>query len=721
MKHTIRLPQVARTAIAAGILCASFFSAFAQQAVNDEEALRQETWRGTIVRAAVPGEGCFQASYPSLTWSRIECTIAPNIPFRPRSGNISQTVGEGNDYAAKVTTGMIKKTTGSFPKVTGVTSETGTLGANDYSLQLNSNFMNTAACDGAGNPPECRAWEQFIYASGYQVAFMQYWLINWSNPCPSGWLTSGNNCYTNSAAVSAPQAPIIQLKTFKLSGSAKKGGTDKLVFAVGTQAYSTTGSDSVVDLATAWTESEFNIFGDGNGSEANFNSGSSLTVKVTVSNGTTNAPTCASGAGTSGETNNLALGICAGTGGTAPYIEFNENTHSETVLYSFCSQPGCTDGELPNGGLIMDSNGNLYGTTFTGGAGGAVCHGGYGCGTVFELNANGVETVLHSFTNNGLDGMQPTGGLIMGPNGNLYGTTEYGGTTYYFSGTVFEISPSGTETVLYSFCSQIGCTDGASPYGELLMDTKGNLYGTTLAGGAYGHGTVFKLSPSGTVTVLYSFCSQTGCPDGSYPNGGLIMDPNGNLYGTTYEGGLSSSCFGGYGCGIVFKLSPDGAYSILHTFANNGTDGANPEAGLIMDKKGNLYGTTEAGGAYGYECGSLGCGTVFKLSPDGTETILHSFGNGTDGFSPISGLVMDAKGNLYGATTVGGASGGGIIFELSRSGTETVLHSFCSQQACTDGEDPYLGRLIMDANGNLYGTTFRGGAYGDGTVFRVTP
>jgi hypothetical protein len=331
MKQMIYLPRIAQIAIAAGVLsAASLSSAFAQEAANDAEARNQEIWREAIVQTEVPTEGCFQASYPSLTWSKVECTIAPNVPFIPRRGHITQTVGDGNDYAAEVTSGLISKTVGSFPKVKGVTSETGLLGANDYSLQLNSNFMNTATCDGAKDPAECLDWEQFVYSSGYEEAFMQYWLINWNKSCPSGWFSYSNDCYTNSAAVSAPLEAITELKTLKLSGAAKKStakkaGIDTLVFTAGKQAYSTTGLDSVVDLATAWTESEFNIIGDGDGSEADFNSGSSVTVKVGVQNGTKNAPKCLSDAGTTGETNNLNLGSCAGTGGGSPYIEFSES------------------------------------------------------------------------------------------------------------------------------------------------------------------------------------------------------------------------------------------------------------------------------------------------------------------------------------------------------------------------------------------------------------
>jgi len=320
----IHLPRIARIVIAAAVFSAASL-AIAQEAADDTEARNQEIWREAIVLTEVPAQGCFEASYPSLAWSKVECVVAPNVPYMPRSGRISQIVGDGNDYAAEVTSGLISKTIGSFPNDSGVKTETGAFGANDYSLQLNSNFMNTAACDGAHDPAKCQDWEQFIYSSGYEVAFMQYWLINWRKTCPSGWFNFESDCYTNSNGVTVPREAITKLKTLQLSASAKKGGFDTLVFTVGTKAYSTTEKDSVVDLATGWTESEFNIFGDGGGSEATFNSGSSVTVKVTVSNGTEDVPTCAAKAGTTGETNNLKLGSCAGTDGSAPYIEFTES------------------------------------------------------------------------------------------------------------------------------------------------------------------------------------------------------------------------------------------------------------------------------------------------------------------------------------------------------------------------------------------------------------
>jgi len=317
---------VIRIAIAAGVLGAGLLSlTVAAPAADHAAAVAQ--WREAIALTSVQTAGCFEASYPSMAWNKVACVEAPDIPFIPRSGRPGAlTVGDGHDYAAEVTSGLIRKTVGSFPKVTGVKSEEGVGGANSYSLQLNSNFMqHNKACNGAKNPPECLAWLQYVYASDYTEAFMQYWLINWDTTCPSGWNSYGGDCYTNSTAVGVPKEVISKLKTLEISGSAVAGGLDTLIMYVGTTAYKTTGRDSVVYLATAWTESEFNIVGDGGGSEANFNSGSSITVKIAVKNGTTNAPVCASNAGTTGETNNLNLGSCSGHSGAKPYIKFTES------------------------------------------------------------------------------------------------------------------------------------------------------------------------------------------------------------------------------------------------------------------------------------------------------------------------------------------------------------------------------------------------------------
>ena len=343
-------------------------------------------------------------------------------------------------------------------------------------------------------------------------------------------------------------------------------------------------------------------------------------------------------------------------------------------------------------------------------------------------------TTLHSFRAGPEDGAEPsTGRLIADGAGNLYGTTFGGGSDQSY-GTIFKMTPTGTETVLHRFNGE----DGAGPEAGLIADAAGNLYGTTKYGGL-NYGTVFKLTlnPDGTYShgILHSFA---GYPiDGTAPDG-LVADAAGNLYGTTTAGG-ASSC-GGFGCGTAFKLTrnPDGTYSetVLYSFIGRsgdgwfgGSDGQYPFSGLIADSGGNLYGTTYYGGGIG--CEPYGCGTVFRLTPnpDGSysESVLHSFSGGSDGAAPYAGLLADTGGNLYGTTSTGGgavvcSAGCGTVFKLTVNpdGTysESVLHSFAGG---SDGEAPYAD-LIADAAGNLYGTTSAGGVVDAfGTVFVLRP
>jgi hypothetical protein len=288
-----------------------------------DEAANREAWREAIAHAPSQQDGCFHASYPSMAWSKVDCVAGPSHAFRPRSGSLPETVGNGADFAAE-SASLISQSVGTFPTVTGVTSEKDGRSANTYSIQLNSNFMSgTAACNGVSG---CLAWSQFVYSSSEESAFMQYWLIG-IGKCPKGggWINAGGgDCYKNSAAVSVPKIAITNLANLKLSGTAVKGGNDSLVFTNGTEAYTTSGKDTVTDLATAWDASEFNVIGDGGGSEAAFNTGSSVTVKIAVTNGSTAALVCGANDGTTGETNNLTLGACSGVGGSEPYIEFTE-------------------------------------------------------------------------------------------------------------------------------------------------------------------------------------------------------------------------------------------------------------------------------------------------------------------------------------------------------------------------------------------------------------
>jgi uncharacterized repeat protein (TIGR03803 family) len=311
--------------------------------------------------------------------------------------------------------------------------------------------------------------------------------------------------------------------------------------------------------------------------------------------------------------------------------------------------------------------------------------------------------VLHTFAGqtNG-DGANPWAALIEDGAGNFYGTTLAGGANNW--GTVFKIAPGGTETVIYNFCSRKNCNDGQRPQDGLIMDKSGNLYGTTPYGGdANRQGVVFKVRADGTEAVLYSF---TGSPnDGRYPYGGVLMDKSGNLYGTTVAGGPDND-------GTVFRLAPDGSETVLHFFTNAASDGNGPMGSLVSDSDGNLYGTTPIGG-------SDDLGTVFKLAPDDTETLLHSFtGSPGDGTHANPGLIIDSAGNLYGSTFGGGANGPGAIFKLAPDGAETILHSFAG--APGDGQTP-VGGLVMDKAGNLYGSTYQGGTNNDGTVFKLAP
>jgi hypothetical protein len=316
----------ALAAAAALALCASASPATAA----DVKSRLQENWRAEIVNVPAPASGCFQAEFPSKIWARTACVKAPLTPYIPRrilNAAGGRTVGNGHDFAA-VAHGPITSATGSFPVVSGVVTETGGLGANDYSLQLNSNFFTSSVCRGSSTPANCLGWEQFVYASGYTASFIQYWLINYGNTCPTtpynDWNQFQGSCYRNSRGVAVPLQPATQLAQIKIKGTANSQN-DTFVTTIGTKAYSTGGNDNVVALATGWAANEFNVVGDGGGSGATFNTGTSITVQIKQTDGTTLAPTCTADSGTTGETNNLNLGICAARGGTVPLIRFTQH------------------------------------------------------------------------------------------------------------------------------------------------------------------------------------------------------------------------------------------------------------------------------------------------------------------------------------------------------------------------------------------------------------
>jgi uncharacterized repeat protein (TIGR03803 family) len=403
-------------------------------------------------------------------------------------------------------------------------------------------------------------------------------------------------------------------------------------------------------------------------------------------------------------------------------LTFAFHAHGQTlnVLRNWGVTGG--DGNIPYSSLIMDSSGNLYGTTLEGGT--------HNFGTVYRLTPTSSggwhETVLYSFTG-AADGASPHSPLLRDGVGNLYGTTIKGGLNSKNCnstaqgtgcGVVFKLTPTAqapwTETVLYSFT---GGLDGGNPYAGLVRDKAGNLYGTAVVGGSDDHGTVYRLTSTANgwqQTVLHSFAGKS---DGNAPYAPVVFDPHGNLYGTTYEGGAA-------GQGIVYRLLPQqsGLWTekILHTFqGQSGSDGAQTFAGVVLDKNGNVFGTTFGGGSFNY-------GTVFELiAANGfASTLLHSFNlDGKDGTLP-NGVIFDASGNLWGTTEGAGENdGNGTIFKLTPGAggwTETVLFTF---QGSVNGTYPN-DSLLMDVSGNLYGTTIWGGTLGPtngGVTFQFIP
>jgi uncharacterized repeat protein (TIGR03803 family) len=449
---------------------------------------------------------------------------------------------------------------------------------------------------------------------------------------------------------------------------------------------------------------------------------------------------------------------------TAALVSYAANASAATqtstkVIYNFRGFP---DGEFPHGKLAVDASGNFYGTTESGGP---ACHiySGYGCGAVFEISPSTsgfTERLLYSFHGNtAKDGEEPEDGLILDASGALYGTTDNGGGTTGVGcsdgcGTVFKLTPGAKrykETVLYRF--QGGASDGSSPREGLLADSKGDLFGTTNGGGKDGYGTVFELSPSSTgyvETVIHAFAirSPNCLCGGAFPTGGLIEDAAGALYGTTTEGGAQPNC-GGDGCGTVFKLIPKGATyveRVLHSFAGYAhLDGSDPRAALVADSNGSLYGTTYAGGRN--SCGgtkvTVGCGTVFKLTPEGSrykESILYRFTGGANGSAPRTALLPLPGGTLYGTTEGGGdacygSQECGTIFSLTPQGSsyaQAVLYRF---EGSDKRDGAYPGATLTEVGGALYGTTIEGGTghhayacwtnptgfwFGCGAMFRMT-
>ncbi len=380
------------------------------------------------------------------------------------------------------------------------------------------------------------------------------------------------------------------------------------------------------------------------------------------------------------------------------------------------SFPGVDGGAYPSGTLIRDAEGNFYGTTSSGGPNHMHCYG--GCGVIFKLDSAGAESVLYSFEGRA-NGSGPAGSVVRDSQGNLYGITSGGGINSCNGGNggcglVFEIGSDGDENTLFSFEN---LNQGRTAVAGLVRDDRGNLYGTTQFGGRSNNGTVFKVDANGNFTELYAF---SGGADGGRPFAAMTLDAQGNLYGTATTGGLNNC--NGSGCGVVFKIDPAGNESVIYAFTGS-TDGSFPASTLVADSAGNFYGTTEDGGDN--SCNApYGCGVAFKLNRAGAETVLYTFHGGTgDGRNPVAGVVRDLGGNLYGTTYWGGAYGLGTVYEVTASGGETILHSF--EGGSNDGSYPWAG-LALDSAGVLYGVTVNGGGsgcagFGCGVIFKVAP
>ncbi|MGO8673184.1 MAG: choice-of-anchor tandem repeat GloVer-containing protein, partial [Capsulimonadaceae bacterium] len=373
----------------------------------------------------------------------------------------------------------------------------------------------------------------------------------------------------------------------------------------------------------------------------------------------------------------------------------------ETVLHLYGDGTVANDGANPEG-VILGSNGDFYGTTYRGGT--------EDDGTVFQFTPTGTETILHNFGDGSVthDGTSPAAGLVLGTDGNFYGTTTTGGSAG--DGSVFRVTSAGTVTILHSFGDGTVTNDGQDPSAALIQAADGNFYGTTFSGGSSGDGTVYRITPAGAVTILHNFGDGSVQNDGTYPQAALIQASDGNLYGTTLYGGSN-------GEGTVFRTSTTGSTTILHSF-NDGSvtnDGTYPQAPVIQASDGNFYGTTSDGG-------SADAGVAFRMTIAGAVTILHSFGDGTvayDGANPGAGLLQGSDGNLYGVTSSGGYEGyDGTAFRMTLSGIETILHEFVDGSVTNDGSDP-IRALIQGPGGTLYGSTYYDPDYGAGTFFQL--
>jgi hypothetical protein len=530
-------------------------------------------WRENMVHKATPGEGCFQASFPAVRWEPVQCkaVTGPTHPT-PRVTTLigPGTVGNGNDYAIVAPgTNLITQTVGSFPSVRGVTSEIGAGGANDYSLQLNTNFFSTtSAC--TGGAAGCRVWQQFLYVPG--TVFIQYWLINYrasGAACPAGYNTSGTSCFKNSAGTPAPVVPATGLQNVTLTGTAASGGNDTAVFTNSGTAYSVTALDSVLKIATVWNQSEFNVVGDGNGSQANFNAGTVITVNSAAQYGSTTAPTCVSGAGTTAETNNLNLLPCTATGGATPNIQFIESLLTVPTISKAFNPTSIPAGGVstvtltltnPNTGISLTGasfSDTLVGMSAAGGAVGGTCVGttpntlspgatslsfshitipaGASCTVTFT-----VTSVLPGVTVNTTNGVSSNEALTGSPS-NTPTLTVIAPPSITKTFVPNKILPGGTTTVSFSITNP---NNFVALTGVAFTDTlpAGLVVASPVAGVSTCGGTATASAGSGTISLSGGSIASSGsctvtvnvtAPEGIYPNSVQVTSTNGGVGNTS--------------------------------------------------------------------------------------------------------------------------------------------------------------------------------------------
>lgn len=486
--------------------------------------------------------------------------------------------------------------------------------------------------------------------------------------------------YGSSYVVTIGTEPVGQICTASSpSGSAVHANVASIAVTCATLSYTIGGSVSGLDPANQVTL---------------YNNGDDALIVTANGAFTFATPVARAGAYAVTIATNPFVHTCTVTYGTGPDVSADVSTVAitcasfvESTLYSFT---GGNDGAMPRGAVIQGQDGNLYGTTLDGGTSAD--------GTIYSVTPGGTETILHSFGSSGTDGIEALGALIQTSDGNFYGTTINGGANG--AGTVYSVTPAGLETVVYAFSAS--APDGNQPISRVLLGGDGNLYGTTLNGGTYGQAVIYRVTPAGVETILHEFGAIN--LDGNAGNSGLIQASDGMYYGTTEAGGAANA-------GTVFSITAAGVETVLHSFGT-GIDASDPQGELIQGGDGDFYGVSAIGGSYDG-------GAIFEVTSAGVESLLYSFGGTTsDGMYPSGPLLVGADGNFYGTTVAGGASNSGTIFVVTPAGVETVLDSFGGNS--TDGGNPYSG-VILGSDGTLYGTTSAGGPGNNGTVFRFGP